>query len=252
VIDRSREAEAFLESTGAVAPDAVSSCTGWTAHEVVAHVCGIAVEVNRHLDPYLQGDPVPKTRGFDEREAPLRALGHGDLLVRLDGEEKRMRSLVADVLAERPESAIPWTGRQMQVAKFVPHLRNEHALHRWDMVGDDEASLDLLSQSDLTEHSVEVLGHLLLVAGRAHDPEPDTEFRCILHSDGARDLLVVVEDGAANLTWVDGLGAQPGVVSDPAARLLFIWGRLPDIRGRLHSGLTPARLTRLQLLLSGY
>ena len=66
MINRSREAEAFLEAVGAVAPVAVSSCAGWTTHEIAAHVAGIAVEVNRHLDPYLQGDPVPTTRSFEE------------------------------------------------------------------------------------------------------------------------------------------------------------------------------------------
>jgi hypothetical protein len=43
-----------------------------TTHEVAAHVTGIAVEVIRHLEPYLQGDPVPRTRSFEEREAPNR------------------------------------------------------------------------------------------------------------------------------------------------------------------------------------
>jgi hypothetical protein len=40
----------------------VSACDGWTTHEIAAHVAGIAVEVIRHLEPYLQGDRVPQTR----------------------------------------------------------------------------------------------------------------------------------------------------------------------------------------------
>ena len=41
-------------------------------HEIATHVARIAVEVIRHLEPYLQGDPVPQTPSFEEREAPRR------------------------------------------------------------------------------------------------------------------------------------------------------------------------------------
>ena len=251
-IDRSPEAEAFLASVGAADPDAVSACDGWTTHVITAHVTGIAVEVNRHLDPHLQGDPVPPTRSFEEREAPLRALGDDELLRRLDAEETRMRALVAGVLAKDPDGTVPWTGRQMSVAAFIPHLRNEHALHRWDVVGDDGTGTALLAQADLTEHSVHELGRILVVAGRAHDPDPDADFCVRLHAGGERDLYVVVREGAAALDW-DGWGSDPlELVCDPAARLLLIWGRRPDRRGRLHSHLTDAELARLQCLLSGY
>jgi hypothetical protein len=80
---------------------------------------------------------VPETRSFEDREAPLQAMEHEDLLVRFDVEEQRMRTLVSDVQVN-PESVIPWTGRRMDVAKFIPHLRIEHALRRWDVVGDGE------------------------------------------------------------------------------------------------------------------
>jgi len=252
VIDRSREADQFLASIDHVDPGSVSACDGWTAHDIAAHVTGIAVEVNRHLDPFMQGDPVPKTRSFDERERPLRDMDHADLLRRLDAEERRMRVLVADVLGLNPLSVIPWTGRHMVVAKFIPHLRNEHALHRWDVVGDDEEGDELLGQSDLTEHSVEVLGQVLLVAGRSRDPAPDNDFEACLHSDGARDLVVRVRGGEAAISWSDSSADERGVWCDPAARLLFIWGRHPHGHGRLRSQLAQSELARLQVLLSGY
>jgi hypothetical protein len=31
----------------------------------------------------------------------------------------------------------------MVVAKFLPHLRNEFAIHRWDRVGNDDISYQL-------------------------------------------------------------------------------------------------------------
>jgi hypothetical protein len=252
VIEQSREAKEFIEAISATEADAVSACDGWTAHEVAAHVAGIAVEVNRHLDPYLLGKPVPKTRGFEEREAPLQAMDHSDLIARLVAEEKRMRTLVADILAVNPESIIPWTGRQMAVAKFIPHLRNEHALHRWDIVGDDDVSIALLGQADLTEHSVEVLGEILLRAGRRRDPNSDENFDVRLHSEGSRDLFVRVQNSVGALSWDEGASDQPALLCDAAARHLLIWGRRPDSRGRLRSHLTQVNLARLQLLLSGY
>jgi Mycothiol maleylpyruvate isomerase N-terminal domain len=252
VIERSREADAFLATIGQTAPEAVSACDGWTTHEIAAHVTGIAVEVIRHLEPYLQGDPVPRTRSFEEREAPLQATGHLALLRRLDAEEERMRHLVGDVLSREPDAVIPWTGRRMGVAKFIPHLRNEHVLHRWDMAGDDETSRRLLGDIDLVGHSVGELGRILLAAGRRHDPDPDSEFHVRLRAEGQPDLRVVVENGGAALAWASGEADEPSVDFDDGARQLFIWGRRPDHRGRVRSHLTQPDLARLQALLSGY
>ena len=252
MIERSREAEAFLAAMDKTAPEAVSACDGWTTHEIAAHVAGIAIEVIRHLEPYLQGDPVPQTRSFEEREAPLQMIEHPALLRRLDAEEERMRRLVEDVLDRDYDAVIPWTGRHMAVAKFIPHLRNEHALHRWDIAGDDETSHQLLGDMDLVGHSVGELGRILLVAGRTHDPDPDSEFHVRQRTDGQPDLRVIVENGNATLAWASDEADEPSVDIDAGARQLFIWGRRPDHRGRLRSHLAPSDLARLQALLAGY
>jgi hypothetical protein len=250
--DRTIEADAFLSTIDGTGPDALSACEGWTTHEIAAHVTGIAMEVSRHLEPYLRGEPVPKTRSFEEREAPLQALGHADLLTLLDSEETQMRRLVAEVLDREPEAVIPWTGRHMAVAKFIPHLRNEHALHRWDVAGEDDISRQLLGSDDLVDHSVGELGQILLVAGRKHDPDPDTDFRVRLRSDGHRDLRVLVNAGTATLAWADDSAEEPSVDIDPVARHVFIWGRRPDRRSQAYSHLSQPDLARLQTLLSGY
>jgi hypothetical protein len=230
----------------------VSACAGWTTHEIAAHVTGIAVEVIRHLDAYLHGDPVPETRSFEEREAPLQAMEHAALLRRLDAEESRMRRLVDDVLDGEPDAVIPWTGRRMAVAKFIPHLRNEHALHRWDIAGDDDTSSELLGDMDLVDHSVGELGAILLVAGREHDPDPETDFGVRLRVPGQPDLRVVVDGGTATLAWAQDDTEVPAVEMDAGARQLFIWGRRPDHRDRMRSQLAQPQLARLQALLSGY
>lgn len=251
MIDRSHEAEAFFDARQHTAPEVVSACEGWTAHEVTAHLAAACAEVSRHLRPYLDGEQVPATRTFEEREPPFRALDDAPLLARLETEDATMRGLIAEVLTAEPDAVIPWTGRQMAVAKFVPHLRNEFAIHRWDFVGDDDTSNRLLAQPELTGHAVEVLGEILLRRGREHDPAPDTDFGVRLRS-GDSDLRVVVQGGKAYLQQTDGQADEPYVELDSAARTLFIWGRRPAGRGRIRSHLDQPSLGRLQALLSGY
>jgi hypothetical protein len=251
--DRSRECEAYLDSLQHTPPDLLSACTGWTAHEVTAHLAATAAEVTRHLRPYLAGDPVPATRSFEEREPAYRALGDTELARGLEDEEQVARALLDEVLAAEPEAVIPWTGRHMAVAKFVPHLRNEFAIHRWDLVGDDDTGDELLAQPELTRHSVGELGEILTRRGRAHDPDPDRDFRVRLHAEGATDLLLVVDGGRAALELAeDGAAGEPALEMDAVARTLFIWGRRAGDRHRVRAHLDQPTLARIQALLAGY
>lgn len=249
---RTREAEAFLDAHQDTAPEVVSACEGWTTHEVTAHLAATAAEITRHLEPYLQGDAVPRTRTFEEREPPYRAMDDATLGRRLPDEDDKMRSILGQVLAQQPDAVIPWTGRQMAVAKFLPHMRNEFAIHRWDIVGDDETSAELLSQPELTEHAVGVLGRILLLRGTAHDPFPGQDFHLRLRAGPAPDVRVVVEAGHAGLELTHSEADEPSVELDPAARTLVIWGRRPGQRGRFRSHVGEPALRRLQALLSGY
>lgn len=253
---RSGECAAYLDSLQHTAPNVLSACAGWTTHEVTAHLAATAAEVTRHLRPYLAGDPVPATRSFERREPAYRALGDAELGRRLDAEEQSMRAVVDEVLATEPDAVIPWTGRQMAVAKFGPHLRNEFAVHRWDVVGDDDTGDELLARPELTEHAVGVLGEILVRRGRRQDPEPDRELRVRLRSAGAPDVRLVVSGGRAGLEPVgspdDGPDDEPSLELDAAARTLLIWGRRPDRRGRVRAHLDRPTLARLQALLAGY
>jgi hypothetical protein len=230
----------------------VSACAGWTAHEVTAHLAATAAEVTRHLRPYLSGDPVPRTRTFEEREPAYRALDPAGLHRRLESEERAMRSVVDEVLAVEPGAVIPWTGRRMAVAKFPPHLRNEFAVHRWDIAGDDDTSHELLARPELTAHAVEVLGEILLRRGRPDDPRPDERLGVRLRAPGAADLRLVVDGGRAGLELADRPGDEPYLEMDAAARTLVIWGRRPDPRGRVRSHADQPTLARVQALLAGY
>jgi len=249
---RSREADAFFAALDATSPNSLTACDGWTAHEVTAHLAAVAAEISRHLVPLVEGRPIPVTATFEEREPPFRALDDSTLRQRLEVEERAVRQALDRALTLDPDAVIPWTGRHMVVANFIPHLRNEFALHRWDIVGDDPVSYELLAQAELTEHAISVLGRLLLVRGIEHDPGHGADFDVRLWSAGAPDVRLRMVGGSGALELGDNEISEADVELDAAARTLVIWGRRPNPPQRVVSRLPAADLARLQALLSGY
>ncbi len=247
-----RETDAFFAALEQTAPDACCACLGWTAHELVAHLVAAAIEVALNLEAYGEGRPVPATRGFEEREAPWRAKDAATLRRDLPGALGRMRAALDAVLEADPDAVVPWTRRQMVVATFVTHLRSELALHRFDLVGDDEESMVLLSQPELTAHAVSVLGPPLLARGSAAHPGLGEPARLTLAAPGEPDVVVVADATGAHLELAGAGSGEPTVTSDPAARLLVIWGRRPGDPRRVRAPGGAAMLGRLQGLLAGY
>ena len=242
------EARAFFDALDATDPTALSACAGWTAHEITAHLAAAGVEVALNLEAYAEGRPVPSTRGFEEREAPYREMEDRQLRAELEDSISRMAASLDAVLTAEPDAVVPWTGREMAVASFVPHLRSELALHRWDLVGDDETSRRLLAQPELTAHAVAVLGKALVSRGTS---SAKAGFGALLAAPGERDVAVVLDDEGPRLTASDA-AAEPAVLGDPAARLLFLWGRRPGDPRRLVAPKGAAVLATLQGLLAGY
>jgi hypothetical protein len=247
-----READAFFAALEQTAPDACCACAGWTAHELVAHLVAVAIEVALNLEAYGEGRQVPATRSFEEREAPWRANDAAMVRRALPGALVRMGAALDAVLRQDPDAVVPWTGRQMVVATFVTHLRSELALHRFDLVGDDEVGMLLLSQPELTTHAVSVLGRPLLARGSASHPGLGDAVRLTLAAPGEPDVVVVADATGAHLELADTGSSEPTVTSDPAARLLVIWGRRPGDPRRVRAPGGAAMLGRLQGLLAGY
>ncbi|MHB8440198.1 MAG: maleylpyruvate isomerase N-terminal domain-containing protein [Acidimicrobiales bacterium] len=242
------EAAAFLGALDVTPPDALTGCAEWRAHEVAAHLAAGAVEIALNLDAYGEGRPVPATRGFEEREAPYRAMEDAKLRVELPRSIERVSAALDAVLAAEPDAVVTWTGRQMVVATFVTHLRSELALHRWDLVGDDETNQSLLGQPKLTDHAVAVLGRALVSRGATSAPDA---FSAVIAAPGAIDVALVVDgDGPRLERSVAGL--KPAVAGDPAARLLFLWGRRPGDPRRLLAPGGADVLAALGALLAGY
>jgi uncharacterized protein (TIGR03083 family) len=249
---RPREAEAFLTALHDLSPDAPTACEDWTVHDVAAHVAGVYAEVLRHVTAYADGHPLSRTRGFEEREARFRALPADRLSSTVDEQETLLRHEIAAVLADDPGAELAWTGRRMRVASFPTHLRSECALHRWDLLGDDETSADLLGDNDLLEHAVTAIGAGPLLArgveaGAADGPETTARVR----TGGRPDLVVTLGQGAAGLAMADPAG-DAVIVADQAARLLLLWGRAPSPATRVRTEGADADALRVRRLFAGY
>jgi len=242
------EAAAFLEALEVTPPDALTGCAQWRAHEVAAHLGAGAVEIALNLEAYGEGRPVPATRGFEKREAPYRSMEDAELRSELPHCLERVAAALDAVLGAEPDAVVPWTGRQMVVATFVTHLRSELALHRFDLVGDDETSRSLLGQPELTDHAVAVLGRALVARGATAAP---AHFAAVIAAPGASDLAVVVDGDGPRLQRSDAR-LEPAVVGDPAARLLLLWGRQPGDPRRLVAPGGVKVLGTLRSLLAGY
>jgi len=247
-----READAFFAALEQSAPDACCGCAGWTVHELVAHLVAVAIEVALNLEAYGEGRPVPATRGFEERETPWRAKDPSALRGELPRSLERMCNAIDAVLSTQPDAVVPWTGRQMVVATFVTHLRSELALHRFDMVGDDEEGTALLAQPELTAHAATVLARPLLARGSNSQTGRADPVRLTLASPGEPDVAVVLDGNGARLQLAEHGATEPTLCCDPAARLLVLWGRRPGDPRRVRAPGGAVMLSRLEGLLAGY
>lgn len=171
------------------------------------------------------------------------------MLSRIEDEAGRVAAAICGVLAEQPDAKLTWTGRTVSVAGFPTHLRSEDALHRWDLVGDDETSWELLSQQVLLDHAITFVGRPMLTRG-LHNRTGTESFLARVRCVERPDLVVEVDDGQGRLA-VKAPEGDPTIVGDPAARLLLLWGRKPAPFTRLQAADVHAA-GLVQALLSGY
>lgn len=240
---------AALESND---PGALTACPGRTVHSMGAHLAGNCREIALHVEAQLAGRPLARTRAFDEREPEFRVMAAPQLLRCVVDGEQRMRAAIGELLAREQDPVLRWTGRQVHAAGFLKHSRSECAVHRWDIVGDDEVSAKLLSQQELFDHVITFLGAQPMTArGRATGAGTGRALHARVRAPGQPDLLVGTHHGEPRLVSVEPEG-EALVVGDAAARLLFLWGRRATPFNRLRCTGTAEDLARLQWLLSGY
>ncbi|BBZ12664.1 maleylpyruvate isomerase N-terminal domain-containing protein [Mycobacterium branderi] len=247
--DRFPEWQPFVDAVQQRRPDAGTWCEAWTVRDIVIHQAGNAEELARVLRGHLEGQPVG-TRSFEEREGPLRAMNDADLWNAL---QDRMATLneVAEAADRVPADAdVAWTGRTMKVPWFAEHMREELALHSWDVTGDDAAAQARLGEPWMTTHSVIAVGKPLLVKG-AKRLEPGERIEARLRVPGTDDVVVAAENGSVRIELADPDGPAT-LETDAAARVLLLWGRRPADPSRICSTVGPKTLGRVRSLLAGY
>jgi uncharacterized protein (TIGR03083 family) len=226
-------AHAIREVIDAVPSDAPTACEGWTAHDVVAHLAAGSREIADLIDERLEGRPSRETRGFQEREAPMRQLPHDELVERLGAESKRKLNAYS-ALAELDDPTITFTGTRISAQELETHSRSEASIHRWDLVGDDDISTQLLGAPDLTVHAIKVLNRMptLNESSKAMAERVGAEtMRIVLRSPAQPDVVLTTANGQARLELVEaGTHEDITVTTDPANRLLLLWGRTSSER----------------------
>ena len=201
------------------------------------------------LGGHLAGEPVG-TRGFEEREGPLRDLDDADLR---DALTERMATLsdvaaAAERIAGVPaDTDVAWTGRTMKVPWFAEHMREELVLHGWDITGydgiphglpgrvgravDDDAQRLCGGPTAAGEGSQAAAARRAdrgTVASRRHR-------RRLARADRPHHIGLAAPEGPAALE------------TDAAARVLLLWGRRPADPSRICSRVGPEALGRLRL-----
>jgi hypothetical protein len=225
------EATAFLTALEATPPEAPTRCAGWTAHDLTAHLAAGAAEMADLVEAALAGEPERPTRAFEDREAPFVAMSDADLRDRLVVEALRLGAATEALAATGESSTVGFAGRRLTSSELDLHGRSEAALHRWDLVGDDEIGRSLLAAPELTTHAATVLNDML--PGSAESPTVRAgragvgNARAVLRSPGRPDVILVAEQGQARFEISECDDRAPTVITDPASRLLMMWGRHP-------------------------
>lgn len=217
--DAMREFVSSLSQLQATAP---TWCPGWSVHDLTAHVTAAAQERADLIDEHLGGKPPRGTRSWEVREPPFRAMADAMLRERLMEYAGRFESSVA---ALREGDAIEYTGWSMTAQQLRMHSHSEAVLHRWDLVGDDDTSVRLLSEPAMVTHALAAFDALpaLTEAGRWRDcnvlPRP-----LILRSAGRPDVVATPGEGLSTTVAGDG----PVIELRPHELPLVLWGRCPS------------------------
>jgi hypothetical protein len=232
------------------APDQLTGSFPWNVHELAAHVAAGADEVALHVEALLERRAIPRTRQGDEREQPFRDLSEGDLRRVLHDNQERLVSLLDRAMAGDPHAQFSFAGADVPVWAVVTHVRLEAAIHRWDLLGDDEINDRQLASPDLTAHSVMALGPALLEQGLASSDGAPLQAR--LRADGQADVVIQARERSGVMVLQPPEESDVVVESDAAARLLLLWGRRPSRPGRVRSNVGRERVGRVVELLQGF
>jgi hypothetical protein len=122
------------------------------------------------------------------------------------------------------DDSLEYTGWTTTAARLRMHSHSEAALHRWDIVGDDDVSVELLSDPAMIDHAIAVFAAIpaLREARRWSLPTVPPSIR--LRAPGQPDA-VPVPGGPPRLEPP----REHGPILELTAheRILVVWGRCP-------------------------
>ncbi|MEO7124520.1 MAG: maleylpyruvate isomerase N-terminal domain-containing protein [Nakamurella sp.] len=249
---RSREILALLDTLQSVPGNAVTACRGWTVHEIIAHLAAGCVALADQAEAFGAGDPVPPFGSWLERDETWRLVDDIRLRDELDRAEMRMTTALTALDERQPNQVIPDGGWGFTVTDLACHFRQEFALHRWDMIGDDTLGEEFLAQPEFAVHSVSHLSEWLLIRGLQEDPRPGADFDARIRGMAADDVALQVRGGVGVLEFTTPIDGGDVLHTDAAAGLLFIWGRRPADSRRTLSDMPVDHLIRMTSLLAGF
>jgi Mycothiol maleylpyruvate isomerase N-terminal domain len=202
--ERFPEWRPFADAVQQRRPDAGTWCEAWTVRDIVAHQAGNAEKLARVLGAHLEGEPVG-TRGFSEREGPLRALNDADLWDALLDRMATLNEVAVAADAVPADTDVAWTGRTMKVPWFAEHMREELVLHGSDITGDDAAAQARLAEPWMTTHSVFAVGRPLLAKG-AKELGPGDRIEAGLRVPDTDDVFVSADADHTTVGIADPVG----------------------------------------------
>jgi Mycothiol maleylpyruvate isomerase N-terminal domain len=230
-MDLPRESLELMGTLAGANPAARTACSQWTVHDLVAHLAAGAKENADLIEDALAGRPARETRAFAEREAVFVDMPDEQLRRELIDQSGRKLAAVEELAARGPDATYQFTGRPFSATLAHTHGRSEAAIHRWDIAGDDETSMELLSAPELTRHAVEILNTLPILCeaplSRARVAQV-RKLRIVLRSPDQPDVVMDINPDSARFELADTDQPADGdavVETDPAHRLLSIWGR---------------------------
>ncbi|HYZ66347.1 MAG TPA: maleylpyruvate isomerase N-terminal domain-containing protein [Mycobacterium sp.] len=230
-MDFPRESLELMKTLADADQAAPTACSQWTVHDLVAHLAAGAKENAELIEDALAGRPARATRTFAEREPEFAAMPDQQLRQQLVEHSQRKVAALQRLSAHGADASYQFTGRPFTAALAETHARSEAAIHRWDIVGDDEISKELLAAPELTTHAVEILNTLPILCEapntRARAAHID-ELRIVLRSRAQPDVVLDIRPEGARfeIAAIDQPADGDAVVTtDAAHRLLCIWGR---------------------------
>lgn len=211
----------FVSSLSRLAPTAPTWCSGWSAHHLTAHVTAAAEERANLIEDHRAGRPARSTRPWEVREPPFRAMSDAVLRESLVEHAVRFESNVATL---NRSDEIVYTGWAMTAERLRMHSHSEAVLHRWDLVGDDDVGVSLLSDPAMVTHALAVFDAMPSLAESQRWRRSDLVSRPVILRCGDRPDVVVTPGEGLSVT---ANGAGLAVELLPHELPLVLWGRCP-------------------------